>query len=92
MIIRGMLEISGILQENYYQAVGSPHPALPKARPWDLTHVQLRGRREEVQCNNQAAHTGEISDPLLLGCTIQDKKMCSFIVQTTANATLFFEN
>lgn len=59
MIICGMLEISGILLDNFYQAVGSPHTPLLKARPWDLTHAQLYGRREEVHREDQTTRTGE---------------------------------
>lgn len=71
MIICGMLEISGILLENFYQAVGSPHTPLLKAMPWDLTHVH--GKREEAHCRDRTAHTAQVSHPLLLGCTNQAK-------------------
>lgn len=73
MIICGMLEISGILLENFYQAVGSPNTPLLKAMPWDLTHVQLHGKREEAHLRDQTAHTAQVSHPLLLGCTSQAK-------------------
>lgn len=85
MIICGMLEISGILSENFYQAVGSPHPALLKAGPWDLRHLQLDCRREAM--HPKAAHTGKyhIHYCWAAHCRI---KRCSFSVQNTANATL----
>lgn len=72
MIICGMLEISGILLENFYQAVGSLHTPLLSAMPWDLTHVKLPGKRE-AHHRDQTAHTAQVSHPLLLGCTSQAK-------------------
>lgn len=91
-IICGMLEMSGILSENFYQAVGSPHPALLKARPWDLSHLQLDGRREAMHPKDQAAHTGKMPHPLLLGYTMQDKKVFLQCPKHCKCHPLFFEN
>lgn len=71
MTICEMTQISGILLENFCQAVGPPHTHLLKSRSWDLTHVQLYRRREEVH------RKGEIPHTLLSGCTIQDKSVPS---------------
>lgn len=79
MIICGMLEIPGILSENCCQAVGSPH--LLKAGPWDLSHLQLNCRREEMQPKDQAAHTGK--HHIHYGWAAQCKiKRCSSVFKT----------
>lgn len=87
-----MLEISEILSENFYQVVGSPHTALLKVGPWDLSHLQLNCRREVMHPKDQAAHTGKIPHPLLLGYTMQDKKVLLQCSKHCKCHPLFFEN
>lgn len=91
MIICGMLEISGILLENFYQAVGSPHT--PQGKALELSPCtavwQERGRPQQgpdcMQRRKNTPTTAGLHNP-------RQKKVFPHCTNHCKCHPLFFEN